>query len=646
MRSREQNEKFNRRQILWVGDKPSSELFESELEIRVAPNIEQIVNLKSVITPSVCVITQISSALVEECKSIWPDSILLYCTRNPAMDQIRQAINQFEVFRVFDFNLDPTEQKRILFEAYQQYLDQDLRRSLLKQATKQFRELEALNESLEQIVEERTRHIETSQKEEEEKLQKVRTFLKSLKDLGSVFSIEDFLVLLRKDLRKYHRVGDPFLILPSRKKSEIFFFSSGAVRLAESEVSSGQLDLLSANKRQFSQFFADVLGRPVAKVQIYRMSQIILGFEHSLAESEEAVVAEYMQDRLESFAMTIEHLEIDRGLQRESVQWERIFDSVSDALAIIGKDFEVLRSNVKFNHFGKHGKCYKVFAGRNEPCVGCPKIQGAEKMTNSIRALQREYQVTSYPIKLEHQDSESSVHLYVDVTQSKELYLRLLQSEKMEAMGLLAGNIAHELNNPLSGIRSLVQVMIKEADRGTQKQQDLIEIEKAAERCQKIIKNLLEFSKGESNQKKETLFDDLVEKTLPMLKSVLRYHKLNLDLKAPQRRVNVEPHLLQQVIFNLVNNACQSMKDGGTLSLSSEYLGDEVVFRVADTGTGIPLEQVDRIFEPFFTTKKEGVGTGLGLSLSRKIIESFGGTLVLMSTSPKGSVFQISLKSV
>lgn len=631
---------------MWVGDRPAPELFDSELDIRVLSDLEQLHAQKHNCFPSVCVLTHVSQNLLEEIRFLWPDAILLYCAKNPSVDQIRQAINQFDVFRVFSATMDVSEQKRTLFEAYQQYLDQDLRRSLLKQATKQFRELEALNESLEQIVEERTRHIETSQKEEEEKLQKVRTFLKSLKELGSVFSIEDFLMMVRRDLRKYHRVGDPFLILPARKKSEIFFFSSGAVRVVESEVSSGQLDLLVSNRRQFSQFFADVIGRPVAKIQIYRMSQIILGFEHSLAESEETVVAEYIQDRLESFAMTIEHLEIDRGLQRESVQWERIFDSVRDALAIIGKDFDVLRSNVEFNHFGRHGKCYKVFAGRNEPCVGCPKLSANDHGTNSIKALQREYQVTSYPIKIDHQDSDSSVHLYVDITQSKELYLRLLQSEKMEAMGLLAGNIAHELNNPLSGIRSLVQVMIAESAQGSQKALDLLEIEKAAERSQKIIKNLLEFSTGESNQRKETLFDELVERTLPMLKSVLRYHNMQLALNAPQRKVSVEPHLLQQVIFNLVNNACQSMKDGGTLALSSEVSGEYVVFRVSDTGTGVPLEQVDRIFEPFFTTKKEGVGTGLGLSLSRKIVESFGGSLVLAATSPKGSVFEISLKSV
>jgi two-component system NtrC family sensor kinase len=242
--------------------------------------------------------------------------------------------------------------------------------------------------------------------------------------------------------------------------------------------------------------------------------------------------------------------------------------------------------------------------------------------------------------------ASSWVHQYIDVTQSKELYLRLLQSEKMEAMGLLAGNIAHELNNPLSGLRSMAQVLMSSFEEGSPQVQDLKEIEKAAARSQKIIKNLLEFSTGGSQEVVLISMDELVQRTLPMLKALVRLHKQELLLNAEDEKVQVEPHLIQQVIFNLVNNAFQAMRDSGVLTIQTFASEDEVFLSVQDTGAGIPAEIRDRIFEPFFTTKQEGIGTGLGLSLSRKIIERFGGKLELEKSDETGSKFRIRLPRI
>jgi signal transduction histidine kinase len=140
--------------------------------------------------------------------------------------------------------------------------------------------------------------------------------------------------------------------------------------------------------------------------------------------------------------------------------------------------------------------------------------------------------------------------------------------------------------------------------------------------------------------------DEIVEKTLPMLKTALRSHRFQLHLNSRKALVQVEPHLLQQVVFNLVNNACQSMKDPGTLTVTAEISlsnPKNIELSVADTGPGIPKDIQNKIFEAFFTTKKEGLGTGLGLSMSKSIVERFGGSIRFESELGKGAVFFITL---
>jgi signal transduction histidine kinase len=234
----------------------------------------------------------------------------------------------------------------------------------------------------------------------------------------------------------------------------------------------------------------------------------------------------------------------------------------------------------------------------------------------------------------------------VDITESQELYLKVVQSEKMGAIGKLAGHIAHELNNPLTGLRSLSQVLIQETTPGEALHSDLIEIEKASLRSQRIIKNLLEFSHSESQPQSLVTVDEIVEKTLPLLKTALRSHRFQLKLQSKEALVEVEPHLLQQVVFNLVNNACQAMKEPGTLSISTQVANGNprtVELKIGDTGPGIPPDIQDKIFEAFFTTKKEGIGTGLGLSLSKSVIERFGGKIHFDSSPATGTTFFINL---
>jgi two-component system NtrC family sensor kinase len=146
-------------------------------------------------------------------------------------------------------------------------------------------------------------------------------------------------------------------------------------------------------------------------------------------------------------------------------------------------------------------------------------------------------------------------------------------------------------------------------------------------------------------EKKVQIMDlnEIAKKTLPFLKSATGKFRSDIQLSEGELLVKVEPHLMQQVIFNLVNNACQAMKEKGEISVHTRKMSTWAVLEVKDTGPGIEPDLKERIFEPFFTTKAEGEGTGLGLSLSRDFVRQFGGDLEFESARGEGSTFRVRL---
>jgi nitrogen-specific signal transduction histidine kinase len=409
------------------------------------------------------------------------------------------------------------------------------------------------------------------------------------------------------------------------------------------------------------QHFANHFGRPFVKTYAVPLElrltthltdgecEAVLCIENFMAatDKDSATFLDFINDRLNPLGMALDRVLLESQLSSFAYRWEKTFDNMRDPVAIIDVDYSIVRANRKFSDKFLHSKCFESFAHRNSICEGCPvatSLEMGKPHTGQIQVGGRIYQVHSYPVSADQGGKKTTVvNQYVDITQSRELYLRMLQSEKMGAIGMLAGNIAHELNNPLTGLRSLAQVLLQSTKDSSTLHQDLIEIEKAAARSQRIIRNLLDFSKGEDQPETYISVDEVVEKTLPMLKSALRMHRTEVDLKTLSQTVYVEPHLLQQVVFNLVNNACQAMIEPGRLRLVTKTVGKNIHLEIEDTGPGIPAEIQKRIFEPFFTTKKEGQGTGLGLSMSKSIIEKFGGTIECKNVDPHGSCFTIIL---
>jgi signal transduction histidine kinase len=390
------------------------------------------------------------------------------------------------------------------------------------------------------------------------------------------------------------------------------------------------------NDKKDSQFLANQFGRPFARViaipldihrtggDFERITPGVLYFEHSLDDSQRAEFIDFVHERLHPLGTALDRIFLEKDLLEASLVWEKTFDGISDPIAIFDRDQKLLRANRVFHS-------------------NLGELPQEELFAEQIKIRDRSYAAHVYPIVGGRDDTPSNLVIhYVDVTMAQQMQKQMVQQEKMAALGHLAGNIAHELNNPLTGIRSLAQVLISQIPKEDRRHEDLMEVESAAERCQIIIKNLLDFSSGQVRSEWVSM-NDLIVRTLPFLKTLIRNYEVNKNFSNEDTKVYVEPQLLQQVVFNLVKNACQAMGENGILSLetNSVKVGDQIFCEliVGDTGPGMPKEVIDHIFDFFFTTKSAGQGTGLGLSLCKSIVERYDGTIQVDSQVGVGSRF-------
>ena len=349
-------------------------------------------------------------------------------------------------------------------------------------------------------------------------------------------------------------------------------------------------------------------------------------------------------------------------ISKGKYQWESTFDAIAAPVMIVTGDYIIERANYAFaQHCGLDitevaGRvCYEAFAERDEPCENCPlqyaldaNRQGSDVL--SSRARKREFECSAYPLVLAEDQPSGAVMSYRDITEERRLQLEVIQNEKMAAIGILAGGVAHEINNPLGGILAFTQLLLKDSrDQNNEElTADLKEIENAAKRCKKIVSDLLDFSRMSKDKEYAPVdVNKLIETVIPFIRSEIK--SLNVDLEMDVHegipKVLGISNRLQQVFLNLMTNACHAMPKGGNLKLTTNVTrdGQRVMVRVVDTGEGIPGDIQDRIFDPFFTTKMPGKGTGLGLSISYRIIREHGGTIEVESDEGRGATFTIML---
>jgi two-component system NtrC family sensor kinase len=269
--------------------------------------------------------------------------------------------------------------------------------------------------------------------------------------------------------------------------------------------------------------------------------------------------------------------------------------------------------------------------------------------------------ITAFPLKDPEGNILGMVEIFRDISEVKALQTQLLQSERLAILGQLAAGVAHEINNPISGILTYINLLLKKLDQGslsdqTSKFKEYLSImERETKRVGRTTKNLLDFSRRDEPDIRPVQLNEVVEQSLMLLGDPLSVRNVEVtrEGKAALPDVMGDFGQLQQVFVNLFMNAAQAMPKGGRLKIQTAAEGTPgrecfIKIAVSDTGCGIPKENIAKIFDPFFTTKggKESTGLGLGLSIVQRIIKSHHGHISVRSTVGKGSTFTVELPTV
>ena len=252
------------------------------------------------------------------------------------------------------------------------------------------------------------------------------------------------------------------------------------------------------------------------------------------------------------------------------------------------------------------------------------------------------------PLSDERGNIEGVVLSGRDVTDIKRLQEQLIQAEKLAAMGQMLAGVAHELNNPLTAVLGVTELLRERVagDESTKRQLELTH--RQARRAARIVQNLLEFSRPASPQKKALDVNNLIDRTLQLHEHSLRRNAIEVDFHSQAGLPGVigDANQLIQVFLNLVTNAEQAIRevrDSGRLQIRLNTTGNRVSIAFQDDGVGIRPDALPRIFDPFYTTKRPGGGTGLGLSICMSIIREHGGTIEAESLPAGGSTFTVYL---
>lgn len=351
------------------------------------------------------------------------------------------------------------------------------------------------------------------------------------------------------------------------------------------------------------------------------------------------IMVHTLKDRIETLKATEERLQNQQQLLK------MILDVTPDYVTLQDTDMRYQVVNQAFCELV--GKQESEIIGKKDKDI-LPMSEFESNLSDNIKVLTNKMKVTSeFEMTINNQsrwfhlvripiikgDGEVIGILCSsrDITEIKHIHDRLAKAQQLESIGQLAAGVAHEINTPLGIILGNVQIMLEDTQEGTELHENLIIIEKYTRICKKIVSDLLHFSRKTESLKRDVSLNDIIKQVVSVVEHTYSldrvYFKMHLSEGIPL--IYGDHEKLEQVFMNLFRNAFDAIGSDGEIIVSTGFIeeSDSVVVTVADTGSGISLENKDKIFDPFFSTKSVGKGTGLGLSVTLGIIHDHNGSI-------------------
>ena len=365
------------------------------------------------------------------------------------------------------------------------------------------------------------------------------------------------------------------------------------------------------------------------------------------------------------------------GAELEASRWElsqshnillSLFDNMPSSVYIIDQDYRLAAVNAARSDrsSAESGQlsgqmCFGALYQRNEPCQGCLVGDTLRHQKETHRILRNQEQagetsdwvINTYPITNHAGQVVQAIVVEQDVTESRRLQDILAQSEKLAAIGQLSAGLAHEINNPLTVILANAQLLQRELPDENDWRDTAELIMQAGSRAQQIIRNLLGFARPEEYAYSAMDVNENIEGALDLIKHEISNRSVGVEFKAGKRlpMVLVSADHLKGVWVNILLNALDAVegRSQGVIRINTSSHDDGVSVVIRDNGEGIPPDQIKRVLEPFYTTKdpgRETGGTGLGLSVSYRVIKKHGGDISIDSRVGRGTTITVTLPAI
>ncbi len=597
-------------------------------------------------------------ALLDFANSVSPLSQRVVIQNDTPAEELREIINMGSVFRILSSWNDERFELTIQ-EALEEYRLLQQNGKLLQLINEQNERLKKLSTELEERVDARRRALEESRKRllmTNHRAEALHRALVAIHRAGSIGEMENL-------------TNDSLKNVLGLTWTRILFNSQ-----ARLNVTSGEDGHSSAG----------VLGQEVAAVHsapLMRGKETLgviyfaRGPQLPFSRDENSFLGQIA----DAVALAIDRLTKLEQSETLKHQWEATFDAILDPVSIITHDYTLARINRSFAQrsggepekvIGR--KCYEALFSRTSPCEGCElEARGSNfrlKPAKTTGGIGREhntiYDVFSQEIQFKPDGRALFVNMYHDISAQLRLERQILESAKMAELGTIGSSIAHELNNPLGGMLSFLQLIKMDLKGHEPWYQDIDEMEKGARRCRDIVESLLGFTrKGTVDIDEDIDLREVIEQALKITELQTRSMGISMTLILPPYPIEARGQFnqLAQALRNFLQNAQEAiaeeialrLRDVTRLENSSKYSGEikiEVeindswaIVIINDNGTGFDPALAEQIFDPMYTTKNTEINPGLGLTVAQQIIRDHGGKLEITSTKGSGTRAKISL---